>query len=411
MPSLPPRPGRPPWRPAAPGAWRALLAVVAALLLASCAALFAPKPGLQPVANPAARGWEDDGDRAALEGAIARSIFYYARLPSETEFRYGEISYSPAEMIQSLELFQTLLDDPATLPARLGREFLIFESVAPAGNNLFTGYYAPTVEGAREPTGELNMPLYARPQGLIEVRLERFGRDLPPRRLMGRLVGEELIPYYSREEIQQDEALTGQAEPLAYVNEVDLFFLQIQGSGVIRFGDGQTVHVSYDGTNGHAYRSIGAELIRRNAMTPGEVTMQSIRTYLREHPDEARPLLFMNPSYVFFRVVEEGPLGNIEVPLTPGRSLAVDDRLFPKGSLTYIEAELPERYDPQRTRPLRRFTLVQDTGGVIKGHGRVDIFWGRGEDAEWVAGHLKHPGRLFLLVARKEALRAFSARD
>lgn len=385
----------------------ALLA--SALLLASCAGLFAPKPGLYPVSDPAKRSWEDDGERAALETAIDRSIGYYAQVSPETEFRYGELSYSPAEMIQSLLLFRSLLDDPATFRRRLAMDFLIFESVAAGGNNLFTGYYVPEIDGAAEPAGDLNTPLYARPEGLIEVRLERFGIDLPRQRLMGRVEGDELVPYFSREQIQSAEALAGQAQPLAYVNEVDLFFLQIQGSGVIRFPDGETKFVTYAGTNGHPYRSIGAELIRRNAMKREDVTMQSIRAYLRDNPREVRSLLNSNPSYIFFRTVEGGPIGNIQVPLTPARSLAMDDRLFPKGGLAYLEVELPVRDDPQRTRPMRRFFLVQDTGGVIKGQGRADVFWGQGEDAEWIAGQLKHPGRLFLLVARKEGLQPFAA--
>jgi membrane-bound lytic murein transglycosylase A len=154
---------------------------------------------------------------------------------------------------------------------------------------------------------------------------------------------------------------------------------------------------------------VGAELIRRNALTREEVTLQSIRAWLSEHPEEARPLLYTNPSYIFFRVLDEGPLGNIQVPLTEGRSLAVDEHLFPKGGLAYVETELPDPADPSRSVPLRRFFLIQDTGGAIRGHGRADLFWGRGGQAEWKAGHLKHPGRLFILVARKEALAAASA--
>ena len=132
--------------------------------------------------------------------------------------------------------------------------------------------------------------------------------------------------------------------------------------------------------------------------------MQSLRDYLRDDPERARALMFTNRSYVFFREVAEGPLGNIGVPLTPGRSLAVDAYLFPRGGLAYIDAQIPASDDPEDTRPMRRFMMVQDTGGAITGHGRADIFYGSGSEAEWLAGHQKHGGRLFLLVARKEVI-------
>jgi membrane-bound lytic murein transglycosylase A len=376
-----------------------------AFTLSSCAALFPVRTGLLPVQPSAAPSWSDDGERQALDEAIGQSIRYYGQLPAQTEFLYGGERYSPDEMIRSLELFRALPADPALRRERLMRDFLIFESVAPGGKNLFTGYYEPEIEGSQTPVSGLDAPLLVRPDDLIDVQLERFGKDLPHRRITGR----ELRPYYDRTEIQDRQVLDGQARVIAYVNEIDLFFLQIQGSGVIRYLDGTTVQVGYDGTNGHPYRSIGAELIRRNALTREQVTLQSIRDWIRDHPDEARALLYTNPSYIFFREAAEGPLGNIQVRLTPGRSLATDDTILPKGSLAYVEMELPGLTESAPTAAMRRFFLIQDTGGAIRGHGRADIFWGRGDQAEWNAGHLKHPGRLFLLVARKEALRAAAA--
>jgi membrane-bound lytic murein transglycosylase A len=391
-----------------------LLLAALAFSVSSCAALFAPRTGLLPVPSSAAPAWSDDGERLALDAAIDQSIRYYSQLPPETEFAYGELRYKPEELIRSLQLFRSLPDDPARRRERLARDFLSFESVAPGGNSLFTGYYEPEIEGSHAPVPGLEMPLLGRPEDLVEVHLERFGKDLPRKRIMGRVEGRELLPYPDRADIQDRRALEGQTRVIAYVNEVDLFFLQIQGSGVIRFQDGGSLQVGYDGTNGHPYRSVGAELIRRNALTREQVTLQSIRDWIREHPDEARALLFTNPSYIFFREAAEGPLGNIQVPLTPGRSLATDDTLLPKGGLAYVETELPDpaprpENGSAHTTPLRRFFLIQDTGGAIRGHGRADIFWGRGAEAEWRAGHLKHPGRLLLLVARKEALQSMAA--
>jgi membrane-bound lytic murein transglycosylase A len=391
-----------------------LLVTTLAFAVSSCATLFPPRTGLLPVKPSAEPAWSDDGDRQAFDEAIGQSIRFYSQLPPETEFVYGGLRYSPEELIRSLELFRSLPADPAQRRDRLARDFLVFESVAPGGNNLFTGYYEPEIDGSHAPAAGLDAPLLGRPLDLIEVRLERFGKDLPHKRIMGRVQGQELLPYYDRADIQDRQALDGQTRVIAYVNEFDLFFLQIQGSGVIRFSDGETLQVGYDGANGHPYRSIGAELIRRNALTREQVTLQSIRDWIRDHPDEARTLLFTNPSYVFFRETPEGPLGNIQVRLTPGRSLAADDTILPKGGLAYVETELPDpALSPEnsaaRTTPLRRFFLIQDTGGAIRGHGRADLFWGRGAEAEWRAGHLKHGGRLFLLVARKEALQSTAA--
>ncbi|MBI4084213.1 MAG: MltA domain-containing protein [Candidatus Lambdaproteobacteria bacterium] len=372
------------------------------MLLAACAV----PTGLVALRAPDAETWRDDGSAASLAAAIEGSIAYYRRVPRQTRFGYGELSYAPEEMIASLELFRALRQqhpDPVAFQRALAERFLIFDSIAENGKNLLTGYFEPMIPGSHAPAGALSTPVYARPDNLVEVELSRFGESLPQRTLYGRVSEGKLLPYYSRSEIHQREPLEG-ARVLAYVNEVDLFFLQIQGSGLVRFDDGTVLRVNYAASNGHPYRSLGAELVRREALPVELVTMQSIRRYLADHPELVRALLFTNSSYTFFREVPEGPLGNIDVPLTPGRSIALDHRLFPKGSLAYIRTELPVGGAAGPLRPFERFMLVQDTGGAIRGNGRADIFWGQGPEAEWLAGHLKHPGRVYLLVARKEFL-------
>ena len=379
---------------------------LAAALLVVISACSTPR-GLVPVEAPAERAWRDDGAPETLAAAIDRSIGYFARLPEDTVFHYGGLRYSPREMIASLELFlqiwRTSADD-AERRARIAASFELFESIALEGRNLFTGYYEPVVRGSHMPAGPHDTPLLARPVSMVEVDLSLFGDDLPRRRLVGRLEDGRLRPFYSRQEIHEHKAVDDIATPIAYVDKVDLFFLQIQGSGVVEFPDGERIKVNFNGSNGHPYRSIGAVLVRRDIMEREEVTMQSIRDYLARHPDAVLPVLYENPSYTFFRVVDEGPLGNIGVPLTPERSIALDHRLFPKGGLAYVELDVPMADDPQATRPFHRFMVVQDTGGAIRGHGRADIFFGQGETAEAVAGRLKHPGRLWLLVAKKSVL-------
>lgn len=379
---------------------------LAAALVMALSACTTPR-GLVPVEAPEARTWQDDGAFEPLATAIERSIGYYERLPPDTVFHYGALRYSPREMIASLELFLRIWRtsaDAAERNARIAASFEVFESIARDGDNLFTGYYEPIVRGSHMPAGPLDTPLLARPASMVEVDLSLFGDDLPRRRLVGRLEDGRLRPFYSRQEIHEHKAVDDIATPIAYVDKVDLFFLQIQGSGVVEFPDGERIKVNFNGSNGHPYRSIGAVLVQRDIMAREEVTMQSIRDYLARHPDAVLPVLYENPSYTFFRVVDEGPLGNISVPLTPERSIALDHRLFPKGGLAYVELNVPRADDPQATRPFRRFMVVQDTGGAIRGHGRADIFFGQGDAAETVAGRLRHPGRLWLLVAKKSVL-------
>jgi membrane-bound lytic murein transglycosylase A len=366
---------------------------------------------------PAQPDWRDDSTSDSLAQAVTQSLNYYRTIPPDTPFPIGGVTYTAAEMAASLELFLALrmsTPDPDAFAALLRQKFAVYESSAENGDNLFTGYYQPRIRGSLTPTAELSAPLYARPGDLVELALEDFGKDLPKRKVVGRVQDGRLVPYYSREQIQQG-GLQGRAEPIAYVNEVDLFFLQIQGSGLVVLPDGRILAVGYEASNGQPYRSLGAELIRRNLMAREEVNLVSLRRYLAEHKELTSVLLNTNPSYVFFRKLgdERGPLGSVNVPLTPGRSLAADRGLLPAGALAYVMTTVPVPNEPGQLRDVRRFMLIQDTGGAIRGHGRGDLFWGEGADAEWMAGHAKQPGRLFLLVARKDALpppAAFPAR-
>jgi membrane-bound lytic murein transglycosylase A len=384
-----------------------VLLVVAVLGAASCTT----SRGWLAVRSPESLDWIDDGTPDSLLAALDQSRAYFQRVPPTSAFRYGEQIYAPAELIRSLDLFASLVReqrDSASFRRELLRRFNVFESVAESGNNLFTGYYEPVIPGGETPTGDLTTPLYARPADLVEIPLDQFDKSLPARRLMGRVDNGTVVPYYSRGDIQLRDAVKAVARPIAYVNEVDLFFLQIQGSGRVRLPDGRFLRVGYDGSNGHPYRSLGAEMIRRDLLQREEVSLQSIRGYLAQHPEAVTALLNTNPSYVFFRELDgnDGPLGNLGLPLTPGRSLAADQRRVPAGAIAYLETDVPVIGDATATRPLKRFLMVQDVGGAIRGHGRGDIFWGTGPEAEWLAGHSKQPGRLLLLVAKKEFLAA-----
>ncbi len=379
-------------------------------LLNSCA-LFISKPPEQRLEQLTAKEvhsyeWLDDLDLEGLEQAVAQSTRYYRRLPQNKSFHYDNLIYSPEEMAKSLNLFMMIMKNyqGKERMQQLREKFLFYESMNSERNAFFTGYYEPTLEGNLIPTEEFTEPLYKIPDDLIEVDLGQFSEKWKNEKIIGRLKGMRLVPYDSRDKIVYDNSLEGRAEPIAYVKEIELFFLQIQGSGLIRLSDGRVKRVNYAQRNGHPYKAIGS--ILKDKILPDKISLQSIKEYLYANPEEVRNILSYNQSYTFFREIEEGPLGNIEVPLTPDRSIAMDWRVIPAGSLAYIETELPV-FDDGRImdwKAVKRFVLVQDTGGAIRDHGRVDIFFGNGEEAELIAGHMKQKGRAFIIVARKEFL-------
>jgi membrane-bound lytic murein transglycosylase A len=380
-------------------------------LLAGCA----PKPGLYVLSSRQVRTrtFADELNFRGLPEAVRQSMRYYRGLPDGVVFNYGEHTYTAREMEASMTLFLDLvasLEGEARLEA-IREKFLFFESRNEKGGGFFTGYYEPVLPGSLEPSKQYQAPIYAVPGDLITVDLEPYAAlgllpgDLENKTLRGKLEGRKVVPYDSRDRIYYESSLEDRAEVLAYVpNHIELSFLQIQGSGLLRLEDGTLLRLNYTGQNGHPYRPLGRILLDR--IPRGRMSLQALKEYLYAHPEEARDILNYNPSYTFFRLVEEGPLGMLEVPLTPGRSVALDYRILPRGGVVYFETTLPARSVEGAAEPLPfgRFGVMQDTGGAIRGHGRADIFWGQGEKAEKIAGPMRQKGRLFLLVARKEFL-------
>ncbi len=350
--------------------------------------------------------WTDDFEFKDIDLAVAQSIRFYEQLYQDVSFQYGELLYTPAEMIASMRLFMSTIESSEGKDrlSQLKEKFHYFESRNADGEAFFTGYYEPLLKGSLVPTEEFTEPLYETPDDLIEVDLGEFSEQWEHEKIVGRLEGSKLVPYDSRDDIVYKKSLDGRAEPIAYVKEIELFFLQIQGSGLISLHDGSTLRINYDQKNGHPYRAIGQ--ILSDKIPEEQMSLQALKDYLYSHPDEVKDILNYNQSYVFFREAEEGPLGNIDVPLTPLRSIAMDKRGIPKGGLAFIRTEVPQ-IEGSRVigwEPVQRFSLVQDTGGAIRQHGRADIFFGHGKNAELMAGHMKQRGRIFLLVAKKEFL-------
>ncbi|MEM9638416.1 MAG: MltA domain-containing protein, partial [Pseudomonadota bacterium] len=243
---------------------------------------------------------------------------------------------------------------------------------------LFTGYFEPELNGSRQRSGRYRYPLYA----------------MPPE-------AKDTVLWYSRRQILDGQLLQGRGLEIAWVDDpVELFFLQIQGSGRVNLPDGGKLRVGYAGANGHTYRSIGAELVRRGTYAAHQVSADVIKNWVRRNPAAGRELLFHNPSYVFFREVSEvpadkGPLGAMNRSVTPMRTIAVDPAFVPLGAPVWIEKD--------GKKPLRRLMIAQDTGSAIKGAQRADVFFGTGDKAGRAAGKLKDPGRMVVLLPIQRA--------
>jgi membrane-bound lytic murein transglycosylase A len=272
---------------------------------------------------------------------------------------------------------------PEVLEERVLTEFDILSSVGrDDGAVLLTGYHEPVVEVADRPSALYSVPVLGLPADVP-------GSVSNPRSL-------------TRAEIEAG-GLGAAARPLAWARDpIDVFFMEVEGSGTLRFADGRELRVGPAATNGRPYRSIGRLLIDEGRMTEETVSMHAIRTWLMENPSERARVLRHNQSVVFFRRLEGPPLGSLGVPLTPARSIATDARLFPPGGLAFVRTERPHRLPDGRVgwSPVSRFVLNQDTGGVIRGPGRVDVFWGRGDDAELAASEMKQLGELYFLVPK-----------
>ncbi len=263
---------------------------------------------------------------------------------------------------------------------------------------LVTGYYEPLLHGSRALSYKYRYPVLAAPDDLLAVDLSSIYPELKSLRLRGRLQGNKVVPYYTRAEIESGAApLRG--KELAWVDDpVELFFLQVQGSGRIVMDDGEVMRVGYADQNGYPYRSIGKWLVENGELTLDKASMQGIMDWGRRNPDRLPELLNANPSYVFFRELPNhtaGPLGALGVPLTPERSIAVDPRGMPLGAPVWLATTRPNSSDP-----LNRLVLAQDTGGAIRGNVRADFFWGFGDEAGKLAGAMKQKGRMWVLLPK-----------
>jgi len=351
----------------------------------------------------------DDMDRDSLTLAVKRNIGYLDRLGPDTVFHYGPHDFTIQQVRESQKAFLDLLAkgfDPEHLDREIRKKFLVYQTMGKVGDRkvLFTGYYEPVYEGSLVPDETFKYPQYRPPDDLIRIDLSLFSEKLKGENIVARIEGKKVLPYYSRHQIEVEGALKGKGLEMAWLKDpLDVTFLHIQGSGRLRLPDGKDLLVHYQASNGQPYRSIGRYMIEKGFLARKEMSMQAIRKYLTENREVLDEVLNYNPSYVFFHQPENGPLGSLGVLLTPGRSIALDPKIFPRGALGFISCQKPLVNDQGMIigwTKFSRFVLNQDSGGAIKGAGRADIFWGSGPYAELTAGHLQHEGDLYILIKK-----------
>ena len=349
----------------------------------------------------------DDSTKESLISSVEGSL---ARLnqtePAGNAPALSGEKFSPENVSRALVLFREILrsaSDEAEIDCKIRENFLFWEAVGQNSSNslLLTGYYEPILEGSPEPEGEYRYPIYQRPDDLVDLPAD----GLSPRRVARVEEGRE-VPYYSRREIDTEGVLKGKELELVWLKDPwERFVLHVQGSGVIRLPDGNTLRVGYAASNGRPYRPIGRYLVDQGFLNEKDISMERVREFIQNSPDRAEEIFHYNERYVFFRLLpdSEGPQGALGVPLTPGRSIATDLAIFPPGALAYLVSRQPELDESGRVvgwKPLRRFVLNQDTGAAIKGPGRADLFFGSGDRAGTAAGEMREEGKIYFLSAK-----------
>ena len=371
----------------------------------------APKQALIKIPPEAYPEFADDMVLDGMEHCLIQSLKYLKRTSPSRKFNFGSDVFDTGHMVRSMEAVLSFVrtgPNAKEIKEFIEKHFWVYRSVGTGspGQVLFTGYYEPILSGQQKKSDEYAYPIYSRPDDIVSIDLSLFSKRFKGEKIIGRYTHYAVVPYYDRKAIETERVLMGKAPVLAWLKDpVDIFFLHIQGSGKIYLNTGKSLNVHYHTTNGHPYRSIGKLLIETGKIPRAQMSMQSIRAYLKNHPEEVQNILNFNPSYVFFKTEKEGPIGYLGVRLTPGRSIAVDRRIFPLPALTFIETQQPlidGSGQIERWIDCNRFAVSQDIGGAIRGSGRADLFWGNGPYAEIAAGHMQHRGQLYFIILKPE---------
>jgi len=364
-------------------------------------------PGAQylPLAWSDVAGWRDDDHLAAYKAFRVSCRLIAAQKQSLAQSKaLGASLSSPCRIARSLDLSdEARAEDKAKgffeehfrplLISRLGET-----------DGFVTGYYEPILDGSRTQTDVYNVPVYRRPSNLFVRGFTQDATSLPNKGQVFRKIGRrKLVPYYDRGEIE-DGAIAGRGLEICWLKDpTDLVFAQIQGSARIRMEDGSTIRINYDAHNGYPYTPVGRVLIDRGIIPKEEMSMQKIREWMTQNPDGAKELRRQNRAYVFFREVKlsdkDEPIGAQGVPLTAGRSIAVDSSLHVYGTPFFIEGELPIESEKSKT-PFHRLMIAQDTGSAIVGPARADLYFGAGSEAGRISGRFRHNMRFVMLIPK-----------
>jgi membrane-bound lytic murein transglycosylase A len=346
--------------------------------------------------------WDEvDGLSANHIAADNLTLAWPAWLQSCTALSKKPMWKNACDAANSLNIQTNKTPDSESVRAYFKQNFSVYKTTNLDGGDsgLITGYYQPILKGSRIKSAKYPFPIYTTPPDLITVELDSLFPELKYKRVRGRVVGNKLVPYFNRAEIETDNSPIRGRELFYIDNIVDVFFLQIQGSGVVQFENGEQVMVGYADQNGHSYNSVGRLLIERAELTSANASMAGIKNWVKNNPLKFRELLNNNPSFVFFRELPSGlpgPIGALGVPILAERAVAVDPKFVPLGAPVFLSTT-----QPNNNKPLKRLMMAQDTGGAIKGGVRADFFWGAGAEAGAKAGAMKQSGKIWVLLPKE----------
>ncbi len=417
-------------------AFRPSFLVPAVLMGAACASPGPRKPQFSPVWSNSAysakaapssfardfvllnpRQYPDFEDsfksRLGLKASLDRTILKLKSGPLPDSFALAGRKYAGGAILETLEKFSAILASAADAPSLSSAVRDNFDVYASKGSDgrgrvVFSSYYEPVLPARLKRSQSFRYPIYRKPKDLIEADLGLFDPSLAGKVIAGRLKGGRLVPYFSRRAIDVEHALAARGLEEAWLNDpFDVLDLQIQGSGLLQLPDGRTLLANYDGTNRLPYRSVGLALVGAGVFDKNEISREKIKAYLQSHPEAVQWVLEQNPRYVFFKLralpPDGEPAGTAGVPLSPYRSVALDAAVFPMDALVYLKTDSPRATPSGRLLgqiETGRFALFLDTGGAIKGPGRVDIYVGHGPKAQTVAHNQWADGSLYVLMAK-----------
>jgi len=351
----------------------------------------------------------DDMSRASLKEAIQKQLSVMEQIDLTRRVRFGARKVTRQQLVDTLHAFMDLLEQDISeeeFNRRLNEQFEVITAGYPRAGRpvVFTGYYTPIIPARREKTQDFIFPLYQKPEWYPETQATLNHRTTPYLDSGYHLTQVRDRPLLTREDIDGGQALSNQQLELAWLkDDLERYFLHIQGSGYLAFPDGTLQAVQYMGSNHFPYHSVGRQMIEDGVIETSQGSMQGMKQYFRDHPENIDKYLFRNDRYIFFQMSDSAPRGSGGAELVAGRSIATDKSWYPAGGLAYITVEKPVLNDELEItgwQKVSRFVVDQDTGSAIKGLGRVDLYFGVGEPAGAGAGHYKRSGNMVYLLKK-----------